>query len=183
MKYFPKFGDDFIYLYKFNNSLIGKLQQFNYNFITFNSEKIFKYKNNIDFAEIKDLANLLNNLFIKLVEEHQILYQLDKDFFFKTNSDYSNYNSAKNKIEHILSSKKDIFDAGKDLDLIFGGGLIDVEFIYSGLCEKVIKETKRRRKSYTDIHKSKTEFLPSKEQTRKVMRSSTELGNSPGQIH
>ena len=182
MKYFPKFGDDFIYLYKFNNLLIGKLQQFNYNFITFNSEKIFKYKNNIDFAEIKDLANLLNNLFIKLVEEHQILYQLDKDFFFKTNSDYSNYNNAKNKIEHILSSKKDIFDAGKDLDLIFGGGLIDVEFIYSGLCEKVIKETKRRRKSYTDLHKSKTEFLPSKEQTRKVMRSSTELGNSPGQI-
>ena len=182
MKYFNKFGDDFIYLYKINNLLSGKKQQFNYNFITFNLEKIYKYKNSIDFAEIKDLTNLLNSLFIRLEEEHQILYQLDKDFFFKTNSDYSHYSNAKNKIEHILSAKKDIFDVGKDLDLIFQGELIDIEFIYSGLCEKVIKETKRRRKSINDLHKTKTELPSSKEQTRKIMRSSTELGASPGQI-
>ena len=71
-----------------------------------------------------------------VVKEHDILYKLDKDFFFKANSEYTNYNKIKNKIEKLISLKKLTFlEISHYLDLEFGKTILEAESINSGKCE------------------------------------------------
>ena len=84
--------------------LVNREKKFNYNFITFNLEKIYKYKFNLESSN-QNLKDFFDTLLTRLINEHQILYNFDKDFFFKSTSNYSNYNIVKTKIETALSKK------------------------------------------------------------------------------
>ena len=53
----------------------------------------------------QNLKDFFETLLTRLIEEHRILYSYDKDFFFKSNSNYSQYNLIKTKIETTLSKK------------------------------------------------------------------------------
>ena len=183
-KNFNKFGDDFIYLYNINNILSGKIKQFNFNFITFNLEKIYRYKLEIDSLHLKELNNFYETILDVIIKENEILYKIDKNFFFKTNSDYPNYNKIKNKIEPMISTSKvfETIDLIKYLDLEFGNKSIGIEYINSGLCE-IIKEPKNKKtKSKNELNKTRTDIYSSEVEGKKYMRSSTELGTSPGEI-
>ena len=175
-KYFPKFGDDFIYLNDINKFLANKEKKFNFNFITFNLEKIYKYKYNTDSQELPELSDFLEQLLTRLIKEQEILFQLDKNFFFRNNSEYSNYNLTKNKIEKMLLAKKfDYLELKKFLELNFSEKLVVVaDFVTSGLCEN-INENKNKKKSKTDLNKS---F----EERAKKNTDFIEFGSSPGQL-
>ena len=87
-------------------------KKYDYNFITFNIEKIYLYRNNTEIAEYKELSNFLYTLLSRIIIEHEILYQLNKDFFFfKKNSEYSIYNNIKERLKQVLSSKKKLVDS------------------------------------------------------------------------
>ena len=182
IEYFPKFGNEFIYLNSINNLLDGKLKKFDYNFITFNLEKIYRYKSNTDTSEFQDLSKFLELLLIRVIKEHEILYKLNNNDFFNKNAKHSNYNTIKNKIKHILSSKKKLvyIDINNYLELHLENESIP-EFIYSGLCE-TIKESKRNITSKIDLAKTKFDYLSDKEKIKRQMHSSTDLIISQNQI-
>ena len=180
-KYFPKFGDEFSNLYSINNLLDGKLKKYDYNFITFNIEKIYLYRNNTEIAEYKELSNFLYTLLSRIIIEHEILYQLNKDFFFfKKNSEYSIYNNIKERLKQVLSSKKKLVDSEviSYLELNLKTKSIEPESVCSGFCEKHIKEHKRKMKSNTNLINAKDDCFSEKEKRTRQMHSSTELGNS-----
>ena len=182
IKYFPKFLDNFRYLYQINNLISGKENCFNYNFITFNVEKIYMYKYNLTSQEFKDLSRFLETLLTLVVKEHDILYKLDKDFFFKANSEYTNYNKIKNKIEKLISLKKLTFlEISHYLDLEFGKTILEAESINSGKCENN-KDLKRKIKGKEEQNRSFKENFYFKNLYKKSALSSIELGNSPGQL-
>ena len=140
------------------------------------------YKYNLTSQEFKDLSRFLETLLTLVVKEHDILYKLDKDFFFKANSEYTNYNKIKNKIEKLISLKKLTFlEISHYLDLEFGKTILEAESINSGKCENN-KDFKRKIKGKEEQNKSFKEIFNFKNNYKKSAHSSTELGNSPGQL-
>ena len=94
-----KFGDDFKYIFNVNKLLIDKRKKFNFNFITLNLEKIYLYKHNTESGEYPNLCTFLDKLLPRIIKEHDFLYNIDKGFFFKSNSEYPVYNTIKSKID------------------------------------------------------------------------------------
>ena len=184
IKYFPKLDKDFVNLFYINDLLVNREKKFNYNFITFNLEKIYKYKFNLESSN-QNLKDFFDTLLSRLINEHQILYNFDKDFFFKSTSNYTNYNIVKTKIESILSKKAfDESSISKFLEDHFSVKGEVSELITSDLCEN-IKEKRKRKKSET----SKTSKISfgSKFERQKSINSLTEtkteyLNISPGTL-
>jgi len=183
-KYFPKLEKDFVNLFYINDLLVNREKKFNYNFTTFNLEKIYKYKFNLESSN-QNLKDFFETLLTRLIEEHRILYSYDKDFFFKSNSNYSQYNLIKTKIETTLSKKS--FDEtliSKFLEDHFSVKGEVSELVTSDLCEN-IKEKKKRKKSET-IKTSKIN-LGLKFERKNSINSLTETKNeylniSPGTL-
>ena len=179
-----KFGDDFKYIYNVNNLLVGKKKKFNFNFITFNLEKIYLYKHKTDSDQFKDLYKFLDKLLTRIIKEHEILYTLDKVFFFKVNSEYSDYNKIKSKIERMLSTKKfDFVEINRYVELDFGKKALDGEFITSGSCEN-IKDTNKivKTKSKKESTKSSSDIANIKDQGKKTPNSCKDISNSPIEV-
>ena len=182
MKNANKFGDDFKYIYQLNNLLNEKRKKYNFNFVTFNLYKIYLYKYSNDNDEFKDLSNFLDKLFYRIINDTEILYKLNKDFYSKATSEYSEYTKIKNIIERSLSAKKiDSVDIFKFLELDFGKKSVNAEFIISGYCEK-IKETNRKNKNKKESNKSSTDISTIKDQKKNVSNSCKDIGNSPVEI-
>ena len=172
VKNFPKFGEELILTY-FINNLLNKENQFKYNFITFNIEKIYKYNYNIEPSSSSniELKNFFDTLLTKIINEHEILYELNKEFFFKVNTVYNNYSILSNKIEILLNGKK--FDDFLIEELIVKDFSIKCnvpEFVISGLCEN-IKE-KKKYKFKNDLNRSYIEPKPKKENLKNPCRKS-----------
>jgi len=184
IKYFPKLDKDFVSLFYINDLLVNREKKFNYNFITFNLEKIYKYKFNLESSN-QNLKEFLETLLTRLINEHQILYNFDKDFFFKSNSNYSKYNLVKTKIETTLSKKTfDEVSISKFLEDHFSKKEQVSELVTSYLCEN-IKEKRKFKKSETS-KTSKISFGLKYKRTNSI-NSLTETKNeylniSPGTI-
>ena len=182
MKNANKFGDDFKYIYQLNNLLNEKRKKYNFNFVTFNLYKIYLYKYSNDNDEFKDLSNFLDKLFYRIINDTEILYKFNKDFYSKATSEYSEYTKIKNIIERSLSAKKiDSVDIFKFLELDFGKKVVNAEFVVSGCCEK-IKETNRKNKNKKESNKSSTDISTIKDQKKNVSNSCKDIGNSPVEI-
>ena len=164
---FPKLVKEVKTVYKIYKYL-NKEKTFNYNFITFNIEKIYKFlNNNSSPSNNKDLYNFLDRLLTKLIKEHEFLYNFNKDFFFKVNSNYKNYKLIKNKIEKLINDKKfDYVGMREYLDDIFVQKDKQkedniYELVTSGLCENIKEINKKIPK--TELNKSFTKSFKSKE--------------------
>ena len=169
MKYFPKFGKELIIVYKINNILLNKEKTFNYNFITFNIEKIYKFSISIEktFTFYQELSTFFDNLLTRIIKEHEILFAINRDFFFKgKSSNYNNYNFTKNSIETYLNEKKLDYLKVKDLlDKKYIEKVNVYQLVSSGLCENInINENKKKRnkkelnKSYIEQNTKKENF-------------------------
>ena len=169
-KYFPQFGKELSLIYNINNVLLIKEKKFNCNFITFNVEKIYKFYHSLElssFSTKNELLEFLDTLLTKIIKEHEILYELDKNFFFNSNTNYSNYNFIKAKIEACLSRK--YFDDLKVKEIIqnkFMENINVYEFVTSGLCEnininenKITKYKSKANKSSNEIGEKKWKSL------------------------
>ena len=175
-KYFPKFDNEFKRLYNINNLLINKEKKFNYNFITFSLVKIFINNKYIDSSNpIKeDLQDFYGKLITKLIDEHKILYEYDKAFFFsKSNSNYDKYNITKNKIETILDKKKELFDVNKFLENHFSEKGLIIEMITSGLCENIRENKKSKNKN--DLNKN---YINKNFERKNSVNSTNEIPNN-----
>ena len=173
-KYFTKFGKEIVKIYHINNLLLNKEKQFNFNFITFNIEKIYKFLNNLEQScTIKNkLSEFFEKLLIRIINEHKILKELNKDdFFFKTNSNYNNYNFIKNKIQALLNEKKfDDITIREILDKKYIEKVTNIyEFVTSGLCENINEKKKTKRKS--ELNKSYVDIKPEKNKIGKMISS------------
>ena len=154
-KNFNKFDEELFIINGINNLLLDKEKKFNFNFITFNLDKINKYYYNIEKSSSinKELSKFLDTLLERLINEHQILYNINKDFFFKNSSNYSNYNKIKTIILNLLEQKKfDIMPIKEELEEKFSQKLNVCELVTSGLCEN-IKEKKKIKKK-TELKKN-----------------------------
>ena len=163
-KHFDKFGDE-VKIINHINILLNKEKRFEYNFITFNIDKVYKYYFNIDkSSSIKmELSDFLEQLLTRLINEHEILYELNKDFFFKNNSNYDNYNKIKTKILSLIEEKKfDNISVREELDEKYSEKCNVSELVTSGLCEN-IKERKKA-KNKTELNKQPT-FPKTKKET------------------
>ena len=179
-----KFGDDFKYIFNVNKLLIDKRKKFNFNFITLNLEKIYLYKHNTESGEYPNLCSFLDKLLQRIIKEHDFLYNIDKGFFFKSNSEYPVYNTIKSKIERMISSKKyDYLDINIFMDLNFGNKEIDGEYINSGLCENIKDSNKKNKiKIKKESNKSSTDIASLKEQKIKKPYSCKDIENSPLEV-
>ena len=151
-KYFPQFGKELIIIYNNNNILLSKEKKFNCNFITFNVEKIYKFYNTIESSSCSiknELLEFFDTLLTKIIKEHVILYELDQKFFFKANTNYSNYIFIKTKIETYLNTKS--FDDLKVKEILqnkfFETNISVYEFVTSGLCENINENKKPKYKN------------------------------------
>ena len=162
MEYFPKFGKEFIKIYKIQNILLNKEKTFNYNFITFNVEKIYKFLTYIEqsWSFYQELSTFFDIFLTIIIKEHEILFKINRDFFFKAKStNYNNYNLIKNNIEASLNDRKD-----KKLDYLKVKDFLEkkfiekvyvYEFVTSGLCENINESKKKRSKK--ELNKSDIE--------------------------
>ena len=171
-KYFPKFNIEHIQKIMYiNNLLINREKKFNYNFISFNIEKITKYKNNIESScPIKDdLSNFFDTLLLKLIKEHEILYEINNKFFFQTNTNSLNYKYVINSIVTKLNKKT--FDCYTFKELIEKtyNEKQNVYEITSSLCEN-IKDINKLRYNIT--------YFGSKNKKEKMKRKSSINSNN-----
>ena len=180
MKHFPKFGFDFIYLYNINVILVGT-KKFKYNFITFNTEKIYKYNKNVDASGNQELKEFFDTLLNITITEHEILFELNKKFFFEKNSGHTNYNQLINRIEHLYSNRKKLETIEIKIYLdktYFEKNFINIEYINSGQCDN-IKEKKGKNKIKFDNNKNTED---NDDQNRIIIHSSKQILNSPSDI-
>ena len=157
-KYFDKFGDELKIINHINN-LLNKEKRFQYNFITFNIDKVYKYSFNIDKSSStkKELSDFLEKLLIRLINEHEILYELNKEFFFQKNSNYDNYNRIKNKIFNLKEENKfDDVSVKEELEKKYSEKCNVSELVTSGLCENI----KEKKKSKNKIELNKPSIFP-----------------------
>ena len=169
-KHFPKFNKDFIRIYNNNNLSFFKEKRFNHNFITFNIEKIYKYKNSMDIS-CPELIKFFDDLFAQLINEHKILYEINKKFFFKVDTNYMNYKNILNKIESLINNKKyDYLTMGEFLDKRFN----EKENVYeitSGLCENIIEPNLLRHSRTSSASRINEE----KKERKKSIHSNNEI--------
>ena len=144
LKNIPKIGKYLKKVYQINDLLLNKEKAFNYNFITFEIGKIYKFSININSClNKKDLSSFFEKLIAKLINEHKLLYELNKDFFYKKNSNYKYYNLIKTKIEKMINSKKyNYLLVGEYLESIFNNTDKEKEeniygLVISGLFENI----------------------------------------------
>ena len=81
---------------KFYNNIFQKNDEFEGNFTTYFLKIIFQYQNifeqkNFQNSPINKLNQFLDDLIYTILEEHKLLYSIDKKYFFKTFSS-KNYN-------------------------------------------------------------------------------------------
>ena len=144
LKNIPKIGKYLKKVYQIYDLLLNKEKAFNYNFITFEIGKIYKFSININSClNKKDLSSFFEKLIAKLINEHKLLYELNKDFFYKKNSNYKYYNLIKTKIEKMINSKKyNYLLVGEYLESIFNNTDKEKEeniygLVISGLFENI----------------------------------------------
>ena len=179
-----KLKDDFKYIFDANQLLVDKRKKYNFNFITFNIAKIYLYQHNPDSKENQDLAKFLDLLYTRIITEHEFLYKIDKGFFFKLNSENSDYNTIKSRIERLLSAKKfDFLEIGRYIDLDFEKKAIDGEYITSGSCENIKDSSKKiKNKIKKESTKSSTDITNIKEPKKKTPNSCKDIENSPLEV-
>ena len=184
MKYFPKFGKELIKVYKIHNILSNKEKSFNCNFITFNIEKIYKF---LIFIEkscsiYQELYTFFDLFLTRIIKEHEILFEINREFFFKANStSYNNYSFIKNKIEAFLNEKKLDYLKVKDiLENKFIEKVNVYEFVTSGICENINESKKKRSKK--ELNKSYIESNTKKENIGKIL-SSFFISHSNANLH
>ena len=173
MKYFPKFGKELIKIYKIHNIVLNKEKTFNYNFITFNIEKIYKFSISIEqsCSFYKELSTFFETFLTRIINEHEILFEINKEFFFKSNSTiYNNYTFIKNLIETYINEKKLEYLKVKDLlEKRYIEKVNVYEFVTSGLCENINESKKKRSKK--ELNKSYIESNTKKENLGKRITS------------
>jgi hypothetical protein len=168
MKYFPNINKDYLALSFINNISFDNIKTFNHNFITFNIEKIYKYKNNMESSG-SNLNIFFDNLLSKLINEHEILYEYNKKFFFKIDTNYQNYKNILNNIESLIKNKKyDNLNMREFLDNKFNEKQNAYE-ITSGICDN-IKNTNKMRYNKT--------FAGSKINEEKMLRNNSFNSNN-----